>query len=170
MLDSAANWNVLAQQIMFSMIDLDDASTKKYYMDGWAGYAHERRRLLEFLSGRRVPNPVVLTGDFHANYAADLRLDDRRMDEPIVSSELVGTSISSDGDGEAEPAHHAATMADNPHVKFHNHQRGYVRCTVTPESWRADFQCLDYVSRPGSPIATRKSLVIESGRPGLQEA
>ena len=59
-------------------------------------------------------------------------------------------------------------LAENPWVKFYNAQRGYVRCDLTPERYRADYQVLDYVSRPGSPIATRASFVVEDGRPGAE--
>jgi alkaline phosphatase D len=49
---------------------------------------------------------------------------------------------------------------------FHPNQRGYVRCEVTADHWRADVRAVDLVSQPGAPIATRASFVIESGQPG----
>ena len=59
---------------------------------------------------------------------------------------------------------------ENPFVKFHNAQRGYVRCLVTPKQWQADFQVVDYVSKPGSPIHTAAAFVVEAGKPGVQKA
>jgi alkaline phosphatase D len=59
------------------------------------------------------------------------------------------------------------SLAENPHMKFYNDQRGYVLCKVTPEEWRADFRVLQYVSRQGSPISTRASFVVKKGKPGV---
>jgi alkaline phosphatase D len=58
----------------------------------------------------------------------------------------------------------------NPHVRFFNNQRGYVRCTVTPKEWRSEYRVLEYVSRPGSPISTLATFALESGRPHLLQA
>ncbi|MDI3411949.1 hypothetical protein QKW52_23635 [Bacillus sonorensis] len=57
---------------------------------------------------------------------------------------------------------------ENPHLKFFNDQRGYVRCTVTKQYWRSDYQLLDYVSKPGGPISTVASFICENGRPGVR--
>ena len=84
----------------------------------------------------------------------------------MVGVEFVGTSISSGGDGADTRASTAAMLAENPWVRFYNVQRGYVRCELTPARCVADYQVLEYVTRPGSPIATRASFVVEDGRPG----
>jgi len=55
-------------------------------------------------------------------------------------------------------------------VKFHSAERGYVRCEVTPQRWRADYRTVEYVSRPGAPLHTRASFVVEAGQPELQKA
>jgi multicomponent Na+:H+ antiporter subunit D len=78
----------------------------------------------------------------------------------------VGTSISSGGDGSDTNAGVQRVLQENPHIHFHTNQRGYVRCTVTSERWRADYRVLDYVTQPGSPIRTRSSWHVENGRPG----
>jgi hypothetical protein len=59
-------------------------------------------------------------------------------------------------------------LAKNPCVRFFNGERGYVRCTVTPREWRSDFRTVAYVSRPGAPIITRETYLVESGRPGAE--
>ena len=61
-------------------------------------------------------------------------------------------------------------LRENPHFKFFNAQRGYVRCTLTDQSWQADYRVLPYVTSPGGPVSTRASFVTEAGRPGLQPA
>jgi alkaline phosphatase D len=170
LLESEANWNVLAQQVMMGLVDVAPGEPRRYSMDQWPSAAHERMELVRFLADRRVPNPVVLTGDIHANWVNDLRVDDRKPETPIVATEFVGTSISSGGNGAREPRNHAAILAENPCVKFHNAQRGYVRCTVTPDAWRSDYIVVEDVTRPGAPAINRASFVVESGTPGSKPA
>ncbi len=110
----------------------------------------------------------MLTGDVHSNWANEIKADFDRPDSPTVGVEFVGTSITSDGDGFDTRRDIMGILAENPHIKFFNGQRGYVRCTVTPDIWRTDYRVLPYVSRPGAPITTRATFVVESGRPGLR--
>jgi alkaline phosphatase D len=139
-------------------------------MDQWPGYAHERMQLVRFLQERRVPNPIVLTGDIHSNWVNDLRVDDRRHDQPVVATEFVGTSISTGGNGHATSQQHDQLLSDNACVRFYNAQRGYVRCTVTPKTWKTDYQVAENVTTPGAPILTRASFVVETGHPGGKHA
>jgi alkaline phosphatase D len=129
-----------------------------------------RRRLLKLFHDRPQLNPVVLGGDIHTNWANNLIADFDNLESKIVASEFVGTSISSGGDGVNEPKSLSDLYAENPFVKFHNAQRGYVRCTVSPREWRSDFQVVEYVTRPGAPLVTRASFVVEEGKPGVQKA
>jgi alkaline phosphatase D len=138
-------------------------------MDKWAGAAHERIALVQFLADRKVPNPVVLTGDIHTNWVNDLRVDDRKHDTPVVATEFVGTSISSGGNGTREFAGLEKLQAANPGVRFHNRERGYVRCTVTPGKWTSDYVVVEDVTKPGGKVLTRESFVVESGKPGAQK-
>jgi alkaline phosphatase D len=170
LLESTATWNVLAQQVMMGMVDTDRGEPKHYSMDQWPGCAYERMGLVKFLQERRVSNPVVLTGDIHSNWVNDLRVDDRKPETPTVATEFVGTSISSGGNGSREPKNLAALLAQNPCVRFHNTQRGYVRCTVTPDAWKSDYVVVEDVTKPGAPAVERASFVVEAGKPGVQTA
>ncbi|MBX6311638.1 MAG: alkaline phosphatase D family protein [Isosphaeraceae bacterium] len=171
LLESQATWNVLAQQVMMGMVGFASKDGElRYSMDQWPGYVHERRELVKFLQERRVPNPVVLTGDIHSNWVNDLRVDDREADTPIVATEFVGTSISSGGNGRAIVPDLERRMADNPCIRFFNAQRGYVRCTVTPGAWRSDYQVVEEVTRPGAPVVTKASFVVEAGTRGAVPA
>jgi alkaline phosphatase D len=163
---SKAHWNVLAQQVMMALVE-DGGG---YYMDGWPGYVYERGRVMRFLQERRIANPVVLTGDSHTNWVNELRVDDREPETEIVATEFMGTSISSAGDGAEKPSGWQKLMSRNPHIRYLNNERGYVRCTVTPEEWRSDFRTVAYVSRPGAGITTRGSFVVESGAAGANQA
>ena len=168
LLKSPASWNVLAQQVMMARVDRKTGAEVGFSMDQWPGYESERRRVLKFLADQQVKNPVVITGDIHSNWANNLVADFDDLGGRTVATEFVGTSISSSGDGVLVPAGLEATYAENPFVKFHSAERGYVSCEVTPKEWRTKYQAVEYVSRPGAPLHTRASFVIESGRPELQ--
>ncbi len=167
LIESQATWNVLAQQVMMGMVHYRSSSGEGVYsMDQWPGYAHERIELVRFIADRRVPNPVVLTGDIHSNWVNDLRVDDRQADSPVIATEFVGTSIATGGNGYDKSRNEDQLLADNPCVKFHNGQRGYVRCTISPRDWRSDYQIVEQVTTPGAPAVTKASFVVENGKPG----
>jgi len=165
---SPATWNVLAQQVMMARVDRAAGPAVEVSMDQWSGYEFERRRLLNHFRDRSIRNPVVLTGDIHCNWANELVTDYDRTDPKSVAVEFVGTSISSGGDGSETPGWGDAVRGENPFVKYVNNERGYVRCEVTPEMWKTDYRTVPFVSRPGAPINTRATFVVEAGRPQLQ--
>ncbi len=165
---SASTWNVIAQQVLMALVDRVPGPEVVIDVDKWAGYEFERRRLLRHLEARGISNPVVLTGDIHSNWAIELENDFDSGESRPVAVEFVGTSISSSGDGVASPPYLDSLLKENPAVKFHNSERGYVCCEVTPGEWRADYRTVPYVSRPGAPLQTRASFVVESGSPRLR--
>ena len=166
--ESSAEWNVIPQQVMMAQVDRMPGDDVRYSMDQWPGYAASRDRLLGFVAERRVPNPVVLTGDIHSNWVNDLLLDFGDPASPVVATEFVGTSISSSGDGGPNTEYAEGVMRDNPFVKLQNAQRGYVSCEVTPGRWTARYRVLDRVSVRGAPRQTLAEFAVEAGRPGAQ--
>ncbi len=167
---SKAEWNVLAQQVMMAKIDRDAGEKKRYSVDQWPGYEVSRKKLMEFLSKDVVSNPVVLTGDIHSNWVNELKVDYDRAGSQTVAAEFVGTSITSGGDGIFKPQNLDGLLSDNPCLKFHSRERGYVKCTVTPKTWQSDYQAVEYVTKPGAPLITRASFVVENGRKVIEKA
>jgi len=160
-LTRGARWNVLAQQVILATLDLDPGPDESYPMDKWDGSPAGRDRLLNYIQARRISNPVVLTGDNHNNWVFDLRT---RGGE-TVATEFVGTSVTSNMDG-AEVSEEYGSALGAPHIKWHNSQRGYVLCELKPKTWTTHFRVVPYVTRPGSPVITKASFVIEAGRAG----
>ena len=165
---SRAQWNALANQVMLAQLTRGTPEGPVYSMDKWDGYVAARARLLRILSDTPPSNPIVITGDIHSNWVADIKADFDNPASATVASEFVGTSMTSGGDGADGTVENVQSL--NPHVKFFNARRGYVRTEVTPAAWRCDYRVLPYVSRPGAPIETRASFVVESGRKGVQRA
>jgi phosphodiesterase/alkaline phosphatase D-like protein len=166
---SRATWNVLAQQVFFSELDFQSGPGELFNMDAWDGYEAQRNRLVNFLANRNVPNPVVLTGDVHTNWANDIKKNFDDPDSETVGTEYVGTSITSDGNGSGATTYGSPIVDANPHIEFFNDQRGYVRCTLTPGEWRSDYRVVPYVNRKGAPVLTAASFVTEAGNPGAQK-
>jgi alkaline phosphatase D len=150
---SRASWQVLAQQTMIAPLrwQTDDAVTAD--MDPWAGYPAARDRLLGAI-GRSAPNrTVVLTGDIHSSWVNELPSGSSRPNAPIVGAELVATSIASGGDGaDRSRSVTDAFLSANPQLKWQNARRGYIACTVTPDTWRAEFRVVPFVTRPDAPL------------------
>ncbi|MBL8219116.1 MAG: alkaline phosphatase D family protein, partial [Bryobacterales bacterium] len=167
---SPGQWNIIANQVMMAWLDRKPGPEVSFSMDKWTGYAGELKSVMEYLAAKKVRNFVTVTGDIHTNWAADLKLDFANPKSATVGAEFVGTSISSSGDGEDARDREQSARAENPHIRFHNQQRGYVSCTVTKQQMRADYRIVPYVSRPGAPLQTRASFVVQNGRPGIEKA
>lgn len=166
---SSGVWNVLAQQVMMARVDRKAGDEVHYSMDQWPGYEANRQRVLKYFARRPEKNQVVITGDIHSNWANNLQVDSADERSPVVATEFVGTSISSGGNGQEGTDAAARLLAENPFVKFHNQERGYVSCEITPEKWTTHYRTVPYVKEPGAPLVTRKSFEVEAGRPGLEE-
>lgn len=163
-----ARWNVLTQQVFFSQRDFVSGEATNFSNDAWDGYFVERNEVRDHLAAAGTSNPVVLTGDVHAGYVCDVKADFDDPSSATVATELVGTSITSTGDGQDQQPGDQVQLEENPHIKFINRKRGYVRNVVTHEDWRADYRTVDYVSRRGAPVSDRAAFVIQDGRPGAE--
>ncbi len=139
----------------------------------------DRRALVDLFAdadGGAPTNPVVLTGDIHNNRIFDLKEDFSDSSSRTVGTEFVGTSISSGGDRPRERnGGQWTTVYNDPeglndHQRFYDTHRGYVRCTLTPEQWKADFRVIETTQSPTSPVSTVASFVVEDGEPGAKRA
>ena len=161
---SESRWSLLANQVMIAQVARGTPEAPTYAMDKWDGYVSARARLLRALAAT-PSHPVVVTGDVHSSWVADLKANFDDPSSPTIATEFTGTSMSSGGDGSEGSLERIQSM--NPHVKFFNGRRGYVRVTMTPDTCRADYRLLPYVIKPGAPIATRASFVVEHARKGV---
>jgi alkaline phosphatase D len=166
-----ARWNVIAQQVFFAQRANPHPSSGalRYSMDSWDGYPPNRDRIMRAITGNGVTNPIVLTGDVHANWAAELKANFDDPDSAAVGAEFITTSVTSEGDGSETRDDTERILAANPHIKFFNNHRGYVRCTVTPDELVADYQIVGKVQEKDAPQHTRATFRVENGRPGLEQ-
>ncbi|SDN13321.1 alkaline phosphatase D family protein [Allokutzneria albata] len=157
---SRARWDVLGQQVFFSQLDLKPGEGEKNDMDAWDGYAANRDRIVDGWTSAGVRNAVVLTGDVHAAWAGNVHKRWNDPESPSVGVELVTTSISSGGDGSETRADTEAVLKENPHIRFFNNRRGYVRTKFTPHEVLVDYRAVQKVSTPGEPVRTKASFRI----------
>ena len=144
-----AQWKLLGQGVMFAQLKAPGSNQATdpglYFInsDQWDGYEPARNRLYAALQGGsgqpQVNNVVVLTGDIHSSWAADLHpnpynpaLYDKASGAGSLAVEFVGTSITSPGiDSDTTGAIAGAIRSFNPHFKYVQlTRRGYLLMDV----------------------------------------
>lgn len=169
--DTERGWNLLLQQTLMarnSSKDVNGDGGGHYAADNWDGYPAARQRLLETLVQRRVPNPVVLGGDVHTFYVADLKTNFDDDKSAVVASEFCTSSISSNG----PPQFMVNTaLKHNPHLLHgRGDQRGYIDLRLQAGQLLATTMVVEQPAQPFSAVRADMSFVVEAGRPGAQTA
>ena len=150
---SKARWKILGQGVMFAQLKAVGAPNAFgggafLNPDQWDGYQPARDRIYAALKGadgrKRIDNTVVLTGDIHSSWAADLTQDPNNPDpasggynpangQGSLAVEFVGTSVTSPGLDDPLGETAAALKAQNPHFKYIDfNKRGYMLLDVDP--------------------------------------
>lgn len=164
--ESRASWNILAQQTLMAQMDRRLGPERQFWTDGWDGYPAARRRLLQELQSRKTRNPVVIGGDVHMHWVADLKSDFDDERSSVVASEFCGTSISSQGGSQKMVD---ALAAENGHIRYaRSDHRGYVRMSIAGGRLSADLVALETVKKPDARAEVLARFVVEDGRPGPQ--
>jgi alkaline phosphatase D len=148
---STTLWNTIAQQTVFTPVNFNRLFVNP---DQWDGYMPERQELLDVFSELR--NIVMLTGDIHASGFATLNRDAADAQSEAVGYELVGTSITSGGDGDVllGLGDQAVALLDNVHY-LNSRARGYVICDLSRERMRAEYRFVSTVVEPQATLQTR---------------
>jgi alkaline phosphatase D len=168
---SAAKWNVIAQQTLVAQASealAEKTGAGRFWTDGWDGYPAARSRLFDDIVKHRPANPIVISGDVHTFYAADLKRDFHKPaspENPVIATEFCSTSVTSSSRPQARTDQY---LAHNPHIKFgRSDRRGFVWMELTPAKTMVRFQALDDVKRANSGLTTLAHFVVEDGKPGV---
>jgi alkaline phosphatase D len=164
--ESQAQWNIIAQDLLVAPLTQRDLTNHKpgRWTDGWDGYMANRERMLASIQRRQLKNPVFWGGDIHSFWTTDLHADANDLDSPVVATEFVGSSVTSDG-----PPFEAFSkiLPLNPHVKFFDsRQRGYVSVELAEQKMLTHFRVITDPRDPAATVSTLKSFVVEPGRAG----
>lgn len=167
-----SRWKMLGQGVMFAQlkgVGAANAAGDGYFLnsDQWDGYQPARDRIYAMLKGDDTHAPVsdvvVLPGDIHSSWAADLSQDPNNPDvtsggyNPVTGEgsravEFVGTSVTSPGiDNDTNGAIAAGLRYYNPHFKYIQlTHRGYMLIDVNPDRVVGEWWYLDTVAAPSN--------------------
>jgi alkaline phosphatase D len=183
---SSAAWHCVANGVMWAPwqvrggvpedipgIDpapVDDAHAVN--LDQWDGYQAERTELLRAIADDALQDVVVITGDLHSSWVADLKPDFDDTASPAVATEFVGTSVTSgfpiadtEGSGFRD-----LTLAANPHLRdFDGDLRGYAVVEVTGDAWRTTFMSVGDAQDPLRRAEVRKVWRVDRGTAGATQ-
>jgi alkaline phosphatase D len=136
---SSSRWNIMAQQVIMFKYDHNDWSGD-YYSEAWDSYSATRDRILKHIVDRKVPNPVVLSGDMHSGWASNLEsnfYDTSTSD--VIGAEFTTTSITS-GLSSGWDTTYKNALSANRHVKhYEGRQGGYLLCTLDNTRWKTEY-------------------------------
>ena len=188
---SRAKWKVIGQGVMFAQLkawpeDNADGGGRFLNADQWDGYQPARDRVYAVLEGNAstppVGNVVVLSGDMHSSWAADLTRDPNNSD--VASGgydadsgagsravEFVCTSVTSpsiiDTGGLAE----SALRLVNPHFKYIDlTRRGYLLLDADATRVIGEWWYVDTVESPSSGQSFGIAFQVQDGANRLTTA
>ena len=171
----ARGWNVLANQVGFAAQAYHpQPNVRGFFVDSWDGYVADRQevlKVLKVLKDNGLANTVVITGDKHEDSVRNVAESYTDLAGTPITTEFVGTSISSEGDTPARTTHGGDPL--NPHILLENFQRGYVHVELNQQIWRSDFRVVATVREPDTDkvdASTLESWIVENGHPGALPA
>lgn len=162
-----AKWNLITQQTLMAQRDHKLGPGQAFGTDGWDGYPIARSQLLNDIARLRPSNPLVISGDVHCTWVADLKPDFDDSRSPVVATEFCGTSITSQGPSQKQVQ---GLLAENSHLHYGNgSKRGYIKVEVRRNECSATLRALDNVRRADSGISSLATFVVQNGLPGAQQ-
>ena len=148
-------WQLVGQQIPFAPLSLPGAATLS--TDTWEGYRPARKRFVDAITGLRLANTVVLTGDVHSSWGYDIAANpfdgyDASTGRGTLGVEIVAPSVTSPsgfGNTPEDVIKRADKYrAERPHLRYVDGAlRGYVVLDVTRERLQADWFYVPTVTR-----------------------
>ena len=179
-----AKWKFMGQGVMFAQlkgVGAANAAGGGVFLnsDQWDGYQPARNRIYDILrngpNARPVDNVVVLTGDIHSSWAADLTQDPNNPDvasggyDPASGTgskavEFVGTSITSPGINDPSNQIAGLLRSLNPHFKYIElNKRGYMLVDVNHEVAVCEWWYVDSIAGPSNIQSFGRAFATKAG-------
>jgi alkaline phosphatase D len=181
---STARWKLCGQQVQMQEIGPVALPDKlgggvSFFLDTWDGYTATRKRLFDHIERSNIDNFVVLTGDIHSTWVADLAKDpfdrslyDGNTGEGSLGVEFVTPAVTSPalppvvGDVAA-----AALKGSSPHLKYCDMvHRGFFVLDVTAERAQADWYHVQSVDKRTTAHFHATSYKTDNGANRVSEA
>jgi alkaline phosphatase D len=181
---SRAQWKFLGQGVMFAQLKGQGAPNAAgggafLNPDQWDGYQPARDRIYGLIRGDATHPPVadvvVLTGDIHSSWAADLTPDPNNPNvaaggyDPATGAgskavEFVTTSITSPALDDPTGATAAFLKGVNPHFKYIEfNRRGYLLLDVTRERVVGEWWYVPTVAEPAAGESFGAAFEVRAG-------
>lgn len=154
-------------------------------VDDWNGYNAERRAIIDAVTAAAVKDIVVLTGDYHESFAADVPGDigTYSIDDNSIAVEFVVPSVTSPGlaetlerggfpNGDAvNTAFEANITASNPWIPYHEgRSNGFAVIELTADRAQLDFVFLADRMDPATAASVQASWLARRGNPHVEAA
>ena len=165
---SSRRWKLVAQSTQVSSTGIATPLGRSTFTDAWDGYPMARERLLGTIAQAQLKDVLVLGGDVHMNVAANLRVRPNDEKSPIVTSEIVTTSISSRGMSDTLLAQIRDNNPDIVHARAD--ERGYTYVEVQPSGVLAQMRTTPHPALQDSRLQTQAQWALTSGVQGLVKA
>lgn len=166
---SERTWKLIGQTTQMSPAVLDlPFLGHGVHTEIWDGYPAARARLLRSIAEPCVSNVLCLGGDVHRHVAARLRLDPRDERSPVVASEFVCSSITTDGLPELFTTLIERNNPDTLHIR--SDERGYALLDITPQQSSCDFRATAFPVQDKARLHSQARFVVEAGRAGPERA
>lgn len=144
--------------------------------DSWDGYPAARNRLLDFIEHNHINNAVILTGDVHSSWAANICKDpydwrkynrfthDGAVAVEIVTSSVTSPSIPVPGLQQLVGDVGKILMPENPHIRYIDlANRGFVTWKSTKNDYKPiGITCLLLASKMTKYILESALLYIQA--------
>ena len=165
---ASTRWNIIAQQTLMTELDSGKNGNHRFWADGWDGYPMARQKLLDAVAASPVRDTLVLGGDVHSFWATDLKRDYADAKTPVVATEFVGGSITSQT-GNDKATQEVARK--NAHVRYARSEvHGYGVVALDPRQATISFRTVTSVKEQNAPVSTLQRFVVEAGQPGAKPA
>ncbi|MFI6265320.1 alkaline phosphatase D family protein [Micromonospora sp. NPDC051006] len=123
--------------------------------------------MLSAVRASGATNPIVLAGDIHSTWVSELKLNFDDAASPVVATEFVATSITSEFPPELVPVVEASNRAFNPWVRYFNGlTHGWLRMDVDRSRWLTEERSVAAIDSADAPASTTARWVVEAGRQG----
>jgi len=144
---STAHWRIIGNQVLLSSCKIFGRPISEKL---WDGFPADRERVLRTLSDLSITNTLMVSGDAHLSFAANLSIDHKP-----VAVEFLPTSVNRGNldeqvkkvfQGIVAVGFHAAVRAFNPHIRyFDSTAHGYGIVDLRDEGVNLEFWYLPYV-------------------------
>jgi len=172
-----AIWRVLGQQIVFFTLN----KTNTLDFDAWDGYTANRARILNHIKNNKIDNTLILSGDSHANWVADLAFpNDTTNYNPTTGKgalgvEFAGTAVSSGSSFGNNISPEAANTLSREYVTFNadlqwseGSFRGFFTLTLDTKTATATYYAMRNTNTSNLDGFPSAVFVVENGKNMIQ--